>query len=642
MPYPREIYLGEVREAELVQHIESELVQYYMDTSEHLDDLIQWQSDYWAKPTKKQAIFPFKGACTTVIPVTAIAVEAIHARTETQLFGQQQLVAAQSISNEWDEAQKPLEDFMNYYLFRKIKIKSELSSCFLEAEKFGTMIGKPGYERVVRYGAREINGEEKNFSVVYKDGPCFDAIPDSRFLYPYWAKDVQSSDWVGEEHSESPYYIYQAEKAGLFREGIYEDLMIYMENQMSGSPGDDGKKFDRSQMDLEHTKYSIGKNLEWVEFWTAWEVDSSDVKKEIVIHYHRDSRKIMSIRYNYLSDLRRPYRIGKYFPVEHRSRGIGICKMNEQFQRSITTRHRQFVDNATLANIRMFKIHKLSGYGNGEPIFPGKMWFLDNMDQIDTIQMGEVYPSAYQTEQSDVIYSQQRTGVNDVTLGMPQVGTPGTATSDLARIQEGNKKFDLWYMRVRDFGDEVIMDIADLYQQFGPRNLEYFYTAAGGEMVRAFMQLPSSYIREGIIINLKVSSQVHNKVLDRQNWQQIAGFLNQYYQGLAQLAIPLGNPQMIQLIFTKGLGALTEAMRQILETYDVRNIDRIIVKELDLMLKGQIPSILGGGNGPLPLPSGAQPNNRVTGAGEATGMEQLLSLITGNREGGGGNGSRIS
>jgi len=642
MPYPREIYLGEVREAELVQHIESELVQYYMDTSEHLDDLIQWQSDYWAKPTKKQAIFPFKGACTTVIPVTAIAVEAIHARTETQLFGQQQLVAAQSISNEWDEAQKPLEDFMNYYLFRKIKIKSELSSCFLEAEKFGTMIGKPGYERVVRYGAREINGEEKNFSVVYKDGPCFDAIPDSRFLYPYWAKDVQSSDWVGEEHSESPYYIYQAEKAGLFREGIYEDLMIYMENQMSGSPGDDGKKFDRSQMDLEHTKYSIGKNLEWIEFWTAWEVDSSDVKKEIVIHYHRDSRKIMSIRYNYLSDLRRPYRIGKYFPVEHRSRGIGICKMNEQFQRSITTRHRQFVDNATLANIRMFKIHKLSGYGNGEPIFPGKMWFLDNMDQIDTIQMGEVYPSAYQTEQSDVIYSQQRTGVNDVTLGMPQVGTPGTATSDLARIQEGNKKFDLWYMRVRDFGDEVIMDIADLYQQFGPRNLEYFYTAAGGEMVRAFMQLPSSYIREGIIINLKVSSQVHNKVLDRQNWQQIAGFLNQYYQGLAQLAIPLGNPQMIQLIFTKGLGALTEAMRQILETYDVRNIDRIIVKELDLMLKGQIPSILGGGNGPLPLPSGAQPNNRVTGAGEATGMEQLLSLITGNREGGGGNGSRIS
>jgi hypothetical protein len=642
MPYPREIYLGDEREAELVRYIESELVQYYMDTSEHLDDLIQWQTDYWAKPTKKIAKFPFRGACTTVIPVTAIAVEAVHARTETQLFGQQQLVAAQSVSDTWDEAQKPLEDFMNYYLTRKMRIKNELASCFLEAEKFGTMIGKPGYERIVRHGAREINGEEKDFSVVHKDGPCFDSIPDARFLYPYWAKDVQSSDWIGEEHGESPYYVEQAEKAGLFREGTYEALRIYMENQMSGSPGEDGKKFERNQMDLERTKYSIGRRLEWVEFWTAWEVDKSNIKKEIVVHLHRDTKRIMSIRYNYLSDLRRPYRVGTYFPVEHRSRGIGICKMNEQFQRSITTRHRQFVDNATLANIRMFKIHKLAGYGNGEPIFPGKMWFLDNMDQIDTIQMGEVYPSAYQTEQSDVIYSQQRTGVNEVTLGMPQVGTPGTATSDLARIQEGNKKFDLWYMRVRDFGDDVVTDIADLYQQFGPRNLEYFHTAAGGEMVRAFLQLPSSYIREGIIINLKVSSQIHNKVLDRQNWQQIAGFLNQYYIGLAQLAEPLGDPRMMQLIFTKGLSAVTEAMRQILETYDVRNIDRIIVKELDMVLQGQIPNILGGNGGPLSLPSGAEPNNRIAGSGEATGMEQLLSFITGNREGGGGNGSGIS
>jgi len=161
-------------------------------------------------------------------------------------------------------------------------------------------------------------------------------------------------------------------------------------------------------------------------------------------------------------------------------------------------------------------------------------------------------------------------------------------------------------------------------------------------MVKAFLQLPSAYIREGIVINLKISSQVHNKVLDRQNWQQIAGFLTQYYQGLAQLAMPLGNPQMIQLIFTKGLSALTEAMRQILETYDVRNIDRIIVKELDLVLKGQISTIIGGGNGSLPLPNGPQPNNRVTGSSEATGMEQLLSLITGNRGGGGGNGVGIS
>lgn len=638
MPYPREIYLGEEKESELIQYLNSELVQYYTDTNEHINDLLQWQSDYWAKPTQKVARFPFKNASTIVIPISAIAVEAIHAQTETQLFGQAQLVVSQSISDEWEEVQKPVEDFMDYQLLEVMKIRKELSSCFLEAEKFGSMIGKPGYVRMIRHGVREIDGEDQEFAVVYKDGPEFESVPDSKFLLPYWAQDAQSSDWVGQEHSKTPYFVYESEKSGLFRPGTYEKLSSYLEGYFMSEPlsGEDGKKFERSQMSLENTRFTLGRRFDWIEFWLPWEVDSSGFKKEIVVHYHRLSSTIMSIRYNYLSDIRRPYRIGNYFPVEHRWRGIGICKMNEQFQRSITVRHRQNIDNATLANIRMFKIHKLAGYGNGEPIFPGKMWFLDNMDQIDTIQLGEVYPSGYNTEQSDVIYSQQRSGVNEVTLGMPQVGTPGTATSDLARLQEGKRKFDLWYMNARLFCDEVIMDLLDLFQQFGPRNAEYYTTAANGELVRAFLQLPSSYVREGLIIKLKTSSQVHNKVLDRQNWQQIAGFLNQYYQGLIQLALPMGNPQILQIIFTKGLSAITEAMRQILETYDVRNIDRIIVKELDLVLRGHIPDIIKGATGgSLPIP-GQEPDNRLAGVGQAGGMDFLSSLV--NSIGGGGNG----
>lgn len=634
MPYPRQIYLGEEREAELSQHIDGELVRYYFDITEHISDLLQWQSDYWAKPTQKVANFPFKNASTIVIPISAIAVEAVHARTETQLFGQSNVIVAQSISDDWDEAQKPVEDFFNYQLLKVLNIKKEMGYCFLEAEKFGTMIGKPGYERQVRYGIREVDGIEQEFAVVYKDGPCFDSVADARFILPYWAQDVQTADFVGEEHSETPYYIEQSESSGFFRPGTYEKLRAYLENYYMSEPslGESGKRFETHQMDLEHTRFSIGKRLDWVELWIPWIVDKTKVKKEIVVHYHRLSKTIMSIRYNYLSDLRRPYRVGVYFPVEHRLRGIGICKMNEQFQRSITVRHRQNIDNATLANMRMFKIHKLAGYGNGEPIFPGKMWFLDNMDQLDTVQLGEVYPSGYNTEQSDVIYSQQRTGVNEVVLGMPQVGTPGTATSDLARIQEGNRKFDLWYSRAREFADEVTMDLGDLFQQFGPRNLEYFYTVSGGETVRAFLQLPSSYIREGLIINIRTSSQVHNKILDRQNWQQISAFLQQYFLGLVQLAEPLGNPAITQLIFMKGLSAATEAMRQILETYDVRNIDRIIVKELDLVLQGQIPSLIKSGaiqNGPLALPPGTEPNNRLTGTNQPSGVDLLSSIFGG-------------
>ena len=634
MPYPRQIYLGEEVEDKLASYIEEELLNYYAESGDHINDLLRWQKDYWAKPTKEKATFPFYGAATIVIPLSAISVEAVHARTDTKLFGQAQLVTAQSINDQWDAAQKQVEDFMNREITEVMRIKKPAGDCLLEAEKFGTMIGKTGYERKVRRSVRSIGDVEQEFEVVYKQGACFDCVPDARFLMPYYATDAQTSPWVGEEHSETPYGVMQMEMSGLFREGTIvagngikeEDTVLgkWIHENTSNTGQEHGVEFEAAQQTLENTKPSFPKRIDWVELWLAWDVEGKGkVYKEIVVHYHRLTRKFLSIRYNWLSDLRRPYRSGVYFPVEHRWRGIGICKMNEQFQREVTVQHRQRLDNATLANMRMLKISKLSGYGSGEPIFPGKMWFVDDVDHIDTLQMGEIYPSSYNNEQATLLFSQQRTGVNELSLGMPQTGTPGTATSDLARIQEGNMKYDSYYGRARDFIEDVIIDTADLIQQYGPRHLAYYTTASGGNLVKDFFKLPASYIRDGLIIKLRASSQMHNKVLDRQNWQQVAAFIQQYYQGLVQLALPLNNPEMLSTIFMKGMGAATEALRQILETYDVRNIERIIIKELEN---------IGGANGLNGAPQQGG-SNGVSGAKSEIGMDsitQALSLARGN------------
>lgn len=637
MAYPRQIHLGPEIEDKLSRYIEEELLNHYAERGDHIDDLLRWQKDYWAKPTKEKATFPFSGAATIVIPLSATAIEAVHARTETQLLSQPQLVTAQAVSGEWEPVQKAVEDYMNREIVEVMKIRDPLSSCLLEAEKFGTMIGKTGYERRVRRAIRTIGEVEQEFEVVYKQGAVFDAVPDSRFLMPYYAKDIQTAPWVGEEHESTVYGVEQLELAGMFREGtiIGEDskLRKWISDRNNGDGQETGIKFDDNQRELENTQTVFPKRIDWVELWMAWDVDNTGIPKEIVVHYHRASRTIMSIRYNWTSNLRRIYHSSVYFPVEHRWRGIGICKMNEQFQREITTQHRQRLDNATLANMRMIKVSKMSGYGPGEPVFPGKMWFVDSMEHIDTFQLGEIYPSSYNNEQATLIYSQQRTGVNEMTLGMQNAGTPGTATGDLARIQEGRQKFDLWYGRAREFVGQIIVDVADLTQQFGPRQLAYYQTAENGQMVQQFFQMPSSLIRDGLLLKLKESSQQHNKILDRQNWQQVAGFIQQYYMGLVQLAQPMQNPQILQLIFTKGMAAATEALRQILETYDVRNIDRIIVRELEQLIQ-QGPMNANAdptANGQGLLPTG---NSGFGGVDQESGMDFLTQTLEGIRNGG--------
>lgn len=633
--YPDEIYLDSDTEAELRKYIETELLNHYAERAPHVEDLLRYQKDYWAKPTKEKATFPFSGAATIVIPLSAIAIEAIHARTMTTMFALPQFVSASAVSADWSSVAAPLEKFLDRELLVEMDLRKHLGDCFLEAEKFGTMIGKTGYMRTVKTAIRSIGGIEQEFDVVQKDGATFDCVPDARFLMPHGYSDPQTAPWCGEEHSGSAYEIEQMELGGLFRpntiinkSGWEKDstkqgkLRAYITDVDTGSSGQDtGKKFERNQQTLEKTVPSFPKALNWVELWMAFNVDRDPRGrlKEIVVHYHRESQTFMSIRYNWHYDLRRPYRTGVYMPVEHRWRGIGICKQNEQFQREVTTQHRQRLDNATLANMRMIKVSKLSGYGPKEPIFPGKMWFLDDIDQIDTFQLGEIYPSSYSNEQATLIYSNQRTGVNEVTLGQPQVGTPGTATSDLARIQEGNKKFDFIYANFKQFTNEIIHDTACTIQQFGPRRIEYFDTAENGQLVKQFFTMPDELVSQGLLISLKTASQQQNNIMDRQDWVQIAQFLQQYYVGSIQLAMNLGNPQLMQMIFVTGLAASTEAMKQILETFpNVRNIDRLIIKALE--------NINVGANQGL----GAQPGaaNGASGVDPNAAMAQLAAAFS--------------
>jgi hypothetical protein len=189
---------------------------------------------------------------------------------------------------------------------------------------------------------------------------------------------------------------------------------------------------------------------------------------------------------------------------------------------------------------------------------------------------------------------------------MPQVGTPGTATGDLQRIQEGRKKFDYVFGNIKSFLNEIVIDIAVNIQQYGPHNLEYFDLVSGGPLVKQMLTLPQELIRDGLILHFGLTGEQENDIVDRQNWVQIAGMITQYYTSLLQLAQLSGDGQLVQNITRKGLVASTEAMKQILESYKIKNIDRIIIKELieNAAINGSNAIPNAGGSGGIIQPSG--------------------------------------
>lgn len=617
--YPRELHLDTDTETSLISYLHDELVRHYYERQPAVDELIELQHDYWAEPATKIRTFPFTKASNIVVPLTAIATESIHARFMTNMFAVKPFITAKARAALTADSEKPLENWFDYELKHSIGIRKPISDFFLETEKFGTGIIKSGYEKIVKKAVREdAAGNSQEFAVPIRDGATLDMCPQANFLFPFSYKDPQLAPWVGEEHSRNPYEVKLMEESGFIRKGAYEHLLPYVQQSTIGTAPSLARKYEREQEKIEQRESHWPRRIDWAEIWLAFDVDGDGTEEEIVVHYHPMAKYIMSIRYNWYEDLHRPYRIAVYFPVEGRWRGIGIGKMSKQFQREITTMHRQRLDNATIANMRMFKIHKLSGYGPKEPIFPGKMWFLDDMTHIESFQIGEIYQSAFTNEQASLIYEQQRTSVNEVTLGMPQVGTPGTATSDLARIQEGNKKFDYCYDNGKETVNIVLVDLLCNIAQFGPKNDSYFQFVEHGNLVQQALALPIPLLRQSILFEIAAVGQSNNRIVDRQDWTQISQMLIQYYTSLFQLTE--GTPYQ-ETVRQKAIIASTEAMKQILESYDKRNIDRLIVGNLEAML-------LNAASAPKSAPALGRGNNGNSGNGNSQPGVDILTALT--------------
>lgn len=631
--YPRQLTLDVLTQERLISYLIDELQKHRAERQPAIDDLMQAQADYWAKPSQERRTFPFTGAANVIIPLTAIAYETIHARSITTLFAIQPFTSVKARRGDLEPFDKPLEDYFQYELTHNVKIYRPVNDILAELEKFGTGIGKSGYEKTIRKAVRPSPGGqgEAAFPVVVKDGATLDPVPNANFIMPHYAKDPQTAPWCGEYHSAPPYQVMLHEYSGLFKPGVYKALEgYYTQNSVQGTWSE--RRYERKLEELENRR-SIWPNLvDWREIWLCFDVDNDRQEEEIVVHFHEDARLLMSVRYNWHDDLHRPYRTGNYIIVENRWRGIGICKQNEQFQRSITTQHRQRLDNATIANMRMFKVHRLSGYGPKEPIFPGKMWFLEDMTHIESFEMGDVRQSAFLDEQNTLVYSQMRTGVNEVVMGMPATGTPGTATGDLARIREGQQKFDYIMKNEKMLIGDLLLDVFCNIHQFGPKNISYFDWADGGQQVKQLLStIPTSALREGILFEVGAAGVTQNRVLDRQNWVQIAGILQNYYTGTGQLVQMLANPQLMMLFVQKALSGSTEAVRQILESFDVRNVDKMVLTELVKMLGGAPNGNGGGSSVPLLGPGG---NQGPAGNGAPSRMDAFAQMLAGA----GGNG----
>lgn len=581
MPYPPLIRFDLDTKERLRSYLTSEIDNHEAERSSWVEDLKRWEKLYWAdsRNVNTSSKSPLQSGATIIVPLIAIAVEMLQAKVQQKLFGLDQFVAL-TLSDEWDDIDRDLEKLLDRELISVGNVKHLASVCGLDYLKYGTTVAKTGY---LEYNRRSIRYEDETgtpFEFTVK-GIRLDPVQLVNFLMPFSATDPNTSDWCGEFHTFTPREFEQLSESGFFYEEAYDKLYAYF-NDLNTSGQSKSLDFLRTRESAENRIPVWPKRIHIYEIWTDFDVDGDGEKEAVCLFFHRDSGYICGARYNDRSDLSRPYEIASNFPVEGRWTGIGQCHMGEQFQIEITTQHRQRIDAAAISILRMFKAKVGSKISPDEPVFAGKIWMVEEMDELDIIQTGEIYPSAYQNEQSAIMFWQQRSTVNELTLGMPQVGTPGTAASELARVTEGNLRFDYTYSRFKDFIRKLCLDGVCLIGKHGVRHEMIFEQLPTGQRVKEFLSQPSLLLKYEIIFKFDLAGQSQNKLIDRATWTQLGGMLTQYYSNLMQLATQLGDKNLMQVISSKAMLGATEVMKQVFQSYEVRNIEKILLTPMEL------------------------------------------------------------
>jgi hypothetical protein len=614
--WPRMLVLDEETENRLVMWLDDEIRKCLSERDGLIEDWERWQRDYWAVPETKIKNFPFERAANIVVPLTAIAVEAVFARLINTVFSVKPLWSIRPRSLSWADDAPVVEKWLQSEVENEnsLDMYRFASHALMEYVKLGTSVGKTGYERELRKSIRQGPDGEEPFWVEVKNGPVVDYVPLANFLIRMAEHDPQQASWVGEEHEFSWTQLKRMSQSGRMDSKAIEKIRAYWQTSRDSAMGSSAgyhEKLDEHQS----TEPIWNERFDVTEVWASFDVDGDGTDEEIVIDFHRPSRTILSIRYNWYADLRRPYRHGVFIPVEGRFYGLGIGKQNEQFQEEMTTIHRQRLDNATLANMRMIKVRRGLGYSADEPIFPGKMWFVNDHRDVEPIQMSEVYPSSYANEESILRHSERRTGVNEVLLGQPHSGTPGTATDMMTRLAEGTKKYDMVLRNVRRWWGLIGSDVLSGFQQFGTQNRHFFLFEEKGEKVERILRMPQELVVHGAAIELTVTDSTTNRQVEQQQWMGLFRLVTEYYRSVIELSQILQNPQITARLAERALSASDFAAKRLFESFNIVDYEPLLLLEEEMN---------GGMNGDAAVAGSA---GGLGGPVPTTGMEGVQGLL---------------
>jgi hypothetical protein len=597
--------------------------------------MTQWESNYQGIPrTQGTRTTPFVGAANFVPGLIRMHVDIMHARIQGLLWGVKPFWKptwySSSIKHEWLDQ---LSEWMDYKWYNEIEAFDSVDASLHDVAKLGVSILKPTWvERQKFFATQPGRIENKTF----KKTEIFPIGFNDFLPYPITARTLKQCTIkfhrLRYTQEEVQFKINTSEwdqSAG--------QLVLRSPITSEGTAAEKSSNFSGIFLSPDVTRpYQV------VEAWLDYELSPGQMHSIVVVFNPQMNSHQSIIRAYYhpigldqeaFVDFRLFIKNNSFYPDS-------IPQMLEDSQEEKAQIHNTRRDASTVTNIPSWAKKRYSDVGSPkDEWFPGKVWELENMDDLKMLTMTGNYNHMIEEERYVDQDAEKLVGNPPPSQGFASgsMGKRGVYNTQgtLALMAAGNDRLDNIMRRMRLPFHRIGRAIYNNYRDFGDEG----QAQAGEPDLQAAFNLKPPQGYEGTFFGLGCSDAGSNRETERTSLLLMGNTMASYYSqimGLLPQVVQAQGP--VQELMFEVLDGARDLASRLLTAFNIPDRKKL-VPDLRAMLSGKSPN-----DGPTP------PNRAGVPGPEApvqqSDLQDLSSTVaaiaganrTGAGSGGGANG----
>lgn len=445
-----ELGLSKEQEDRLLRIISKAIDNYETNTADDRKDIYKWDDQYEGVLQPKP--FPWEGCANYHVPITELNVNSLYSRV-IKRFRTMDYLRVKSYK-ETKERSLTTQKYLRYLFEKKMKYTDLLMSTGRDILKFGSGVFITTWEYYEK--KKTVVVPKEKTKQVGEDPITKEPIMDTFIEYVVEEQSVLEQtpriEWI----DLCDYF--RSEESNRFVEPTWEARRLYVsstemyhrakKNYYDKAVTEKILSEEMKKLPEESQFVDRLSERELIEWW-GWvaldeaEDDEVSEPQRIVFTYDRKAKKVLKVmRFPYLFE-------NSNFTVinmERRSttwRGRGMCQKLEHVNIEMDKLHDLYIDSSALVTCKSFK--KRRGADTNfllENFYPGVVWDVGKMDDIEVMQLGDV-PIAPMNELNMLEQlAAKQTGIGSYQTGQDIGPSQPTASGQLAVIQEGNITLD--------------------------------------------------------------------------------------------------------------------------------------------------------------------------------------------------------